>query len=492
MAIRRGYELTAAQTTDPLLRRAGNVATGWVVGAAATLVLGAATRAWWAVGVAVGASVVVAAFVSVGRVSVVVVMALLGAVGVARADAAWHDLRPDQLGPFSGWATVVDDPRPAGAATNVVVELEGERFELWVRGRAGQLRARSWQGGDRVVVVGRRVALDDERQRRVASRHVVGELDFEWLGDRRAGSALARSSNRVRDLVARGAATLGDERGTLTRGLVIGDDRDQPPETLERFRESGLSHLTAVSGQNVAYLLAAAGPLLRRRRPLARWIVTLGLIAWFVVVTRAEPSILRAGSMAALSATAFLLGRPRQPLRLLALAVIGLVLVDPLLVWSVGFWLSVGATAGVTAIGPWLATRLVALGPLALPVGITIGAQLGVAIPSVLVFGRLSVIGTVANLVAVPVAGLVMLYGLPACLVAGAVPPLAPVVMAPVEVGVGWVDAVATVGAAVEPGPPWSWLGWIVLTAVMVVLLRRARHSVGDLLEDEVPTDADQ
>ena len=200
------------------------------------------------------------------------------------------------------------------------------------------------------------------------------------------------------------------------RGLVVGDDQDQPPAMVERFRASGLAHLTAVSGQNVAFVLAAAGPLLRRSRPLSRWMLTLGLIGWFVLLTRAEPSVMRAGTMAALSATAFLLGRQREPVRLLALAVAGLLLLDPLLAWSVGFWLSVGATAGVTAIGPWLAPRLGALGPLALPVAVTVGAQLGVALPSLLVFGRLSLVGTVANLVAVPVAGLVMLYGLPACL----------------------------------------------------------------------------
>ena len=137
--------------------------------------------------------------------------------------------------------------------------------------------------------------------------------------------------------------------------------------------------------------------------------LTLGLIGWFVLLTRAEPSVLRAGTMAALSATAFVLGRQREPVRLLALAVVGLLLVDPLLAWSVGFWLSVGATAGVTAVGPWLAPRLGVLGPLALPVAVTVGAQLGVAVPSLLVFGRLSLVGTVANLVAVPVAGLVML-----------------------------------------------------------------------------------
>ena len=79
--------------------------------------------------------------------------------------------------------------------------------------------------------------------------------------------------------------------------------------------------------------------------------------------------------MAALSATAFVLGRERHPARLLCIAVIGLLLVDPLLARSVGFWLSTGATAGVTTVGPWLARRLSVLGLLAVPVAVTLGAQ---------------------------------------------------------------------------------------------------------------------
>ena len=56
---------------------------------------------------------------------------------------------------------------------------------------------------------------------------------------------------------------------------MIGDDRDQPAALVERMRASGLAHLSAVSGQNVALVVAAASPLLRRARPLARWAVTL-------------------------------------------------------------------------------------------------------------------------------------------------------------------------------------------------------------------------
>jgi competence protein ComEC len=71
----------------------------------------------------------------------------------------------------------------------------------------------------------------------------------------------------------------------------------------------------------------------------------------------------------------------------------------------------------------------------------------------------------------VPVAGVVMLYGLPACLLAGALPVAAPLVMAPVGLGVRWIDAVATVGARLEPEPPWSWLGWVVLAVAVLAVI---------------------
>jgi competence protein ComEC len=152
--------------------------------------------------------------------------------------------------------------------------------------------------------------------------------------------------------------------------------------------------------------------------------------------------------------------------------------------------LSVGATAGVCAIGPPLAKRLPRLGGLEVPLAITLGAQLGVVVPSVLVFGRLPLVSIPANLLAVPVAGAVMLYGLPAALVAGAIPPLAPVVMLPALVGTRWVDAVAQVAALIEPDPPWVWLGWVVVVVGGGVLVVSAsRSGKNRRRHDDTPAD---
>jgi competence protein ComEC len=481
VSIRRAYGRLPDELWHPLPART-------VVGLTALVAVAAWSRGFEPVlaASALGVASLVLPADPVPRRALVLVMAVALLAGW-RSDVAWHAAQPRALGTFQGWVRVVGDPQPYPSATRVVLEVEGERFEYWVRGRARRGRVDGWQGGDRVLVRAEREQLDGGRAQRVAWQHVVGEVTVEWAADVRPGGPVERASNRVRDAIRRGSESLPGDDAALFRGLVIGDDRDQPPEMLDRFRASGLSHLTAVSGQNVAFLLAAAGPLLRRMRAGPRWVATVVLIAWFVALTRFEPSILRAGAMAALSATAFALGRERAPSRLLALAVGGLLLVDPLLVGSVGFWLSVGATGGVTVIGPWLTGRLRRTGLLAAPLAVTLGAQMGVALPALIVFGRLPLVSVPANLLAVPVAGAVMLYGLPAGLVAGAAPDLAPAVMLPCRIGVRWVDLVAALGHRLEPGGRATWAGWLMLLGAVGVVgvvgalgAGKNRHPDGD------------
>lgn len=426
--------------------------------------------------------VVVSAAVCRAR-AVVLLCVVGGLAGIALSNHSWYDVAPDHLGPYQGRACLITDPTPQNGATMVVLEIEGERFQTWARG-SSRRRIDSHLAGECVQVFGRRRALGGVSARRAAVRHVVGGFDIDTLGDWGEGTALDRASNRVRRLFGVGAAELGPPDDALFAGLVIGDDRNEPAAMIQQFRGSGLSHLTAVSGQNVGFVLAAASPLLRRLRPWTRWLCTLGLIGWFVALTRFEPSVLRAGAMACIAATGFVLGRERPPARVLALAVGLLVLVDPLLVWSVGFWLSVGATAGVALLGTPLAAFIPGPKWLAVPAAVTLGAQAGVAPVSLLVFGTLPVVSIPANLLAVPIAGLVMLYGLPAGLLAGACGGvIASAVQVPSAIGTRWVAAVAALGARSEPPAPFAAIGWAVLVLVIAtrfVSARRRRVCQGD------------
>jgi competence protein ComEC len=164
-------------------------------------------------------------------------------------------------------------------------------------------------------------------------------------------------------------------------GLALGDDSRLDPSLERDFRATGLSHLLVVSGENVAMVLApivALGAALRWSR-WPRFALGLGTVAFFVVLTGAEPSVMRAGVMAGLALIGVLLGRPRSTGSILAGAVIVLLVIDPALVWSVGFQLSVAATASMVALATPISQRLRFLpGSIALATGATLAAQVGV------------------------------------------------------------------------------------------------------------------
>lgn len=406
-----------------------------------------------------------------------VLCAGLLAATIVLSHRAILELQPRQLGAFDGWAEIAADPAPVGRGVRLTLEVEGERFDAWVYGRE-RADAAVRAAGERVRVIGERVALE-RPDRRAAVRHVVGRFRLEYLGDVSSGNGVSRLSNRVRRALRTSALrSMVPDEAALFTGLVIGDDAAQPRWMVDEFRAAGLSHLTAVSGQNVAYVLLAATPLLRRLRPGWRWAATIALIAWFMALTRFEPSVVRAGVMAGLAATAFAIGGRASPLRLVAWAVTVVVLADPLIVWSVGFWLSVGATVGVSVLGPRLASAFPGPSWFRSGAGVVLGAQLGVALPSILVFRRLPLMSLLANPMAVPVAGVVMLVGLPSGLVAAGLPgAMCRVLMAPSVLCTRWVALVARVAARLEPPAQWVWVGWALVVAAVVVLVVRGTRA---------------
>lgn len=432
--------------------------------------------AWVGVSAWLVPATVLAVVLGRGRTDLAAAAVVLVMVSAVCSSRSWAEVAPDRLGPFDGWATLVIDPAPVGRATGVVLEVEGERFEVFAYGSvARRLSAR--QAGELVRVSAERRPLDGPFARRAQVRHVVGELAIERVADHLPGDRIALATNRVRGRLRTAAeATMPPDQAALFAGLVIGDDARQPPEMTDRFRRSGLSHLTAVSGQNVGFVLAVAGVGLRR---LSRWwrlAGTWAVIGWFVVLTRFEPSVLRAATMAGLAATAFALGAERTAARLLALSVVVLVLVDPLLVWSVAFWLSVGATAGVTVVGPWVGARLHGPHWVVAPLSVTIGAQVGAFVPTWLVFHRMPSLGLPANLLAVPVAGFVMLYGIPAALAASMLPDaLAAAVMWPARWGTWWVSTVAALADRLAPHGLAAAGVWAVQLALVSALVVRGR-----------------
>jgi competence protein ComEC len=419
---------------------------GWAVAMAVVTALGA-----WA-GLPVprwlGAVVVVAALLARRPALLCVGAALLAS---ALSVAAWAGTVSVRAAPYNGVVTLVTDPETIASGVRAEVRAGGRHLEAWAHGAAATALA-ARQAGERVAVVGATEPVPSTMRRRLAEQHIAGQLQVQRVGDHDDGDGANRAANRVRRALVDGAWPLSTAERALFTGFVLGDDRAEPPDLVDDFRAAGLSHLTAVSGENLAFALALAGPLLRRLVLRWRFLATVGLVAWFALLTRFEPSVLRASALAALAAAAVVLARPASTLRLVSLAVAAMVLVDPLLVWSVGWWLSVGATTGIALLAAPLAVRLPGPRALAEALAVTIAAQIGVAPVSVTVFGGLPVASIPANLLAVPVAGPLMVWGLPAGVLAGVAPALAPALHLPTRLAVRWIALVARTAAAAPLG----------------------------------------
>ena len=210
----------------------------------------------------------------------------------------------------------------------------------------------------------------------------------------------------------------------LVPGLALGDTSKMNSELNEAMRDAGLTHLIAVSGTNVTLLLALILSLMRRvtaKRKVWFVVALLALLA-FVILVRPQPSVLRASVMGIVALVAGYWHFEKSALPALGFAIVGLVLLDPWLAISYGFALSVAATAGLLLgskrMMVWLDKHL----PRKIPewvletFAITVCAQVAVFPLLVALDSRLSLASIPANMIAVPLAGPAMIFGVLAAL----------------------------------------------------------------------------
>jgi competence protein ComEC len=304
--------------------------------------------------------------------------------------------------------------------------------------------------------------------------------------------ALARSGEireRAEDGLGRGMPAREAE---LARGFVLGEDEGIDPRTEDDFRRAGLSHLLAVSGQNVTLLALLAMPLMAALGiPLRERLVwVLALIVVYVPLAGAGPSIQRAGVMGAVGVLATLSGRPASRLYALA-AALGITLaIDPGVAADIGWQLSFAAVAGIfllasplrraigSRLGPGALRRALAEGA-----AVTIAATLATAPLIAFHFETLSTTTLAANLLAMPAVAPAMWLGMAAA-AASQVPGF------PVE-ALNWLNALLLAYIAQVAAwcgrPSWAELDvhlapaglaaiYLTLAAVVVASIRLSRH----------------
>lgn len=425
---------------------------------------------------------------------------VLAAVALVLASTAGHSAARE-AGPVRALARERATVEVTGVVTRDPVfvggrRLEGSAVRLVLRVEEVTGRGRQARVSTPVLVMGDAAWHRVQWRERISVRGTLLESQpgddvvavLRPRGDPRSVArpgAVARAAEHLRAGLREAAGTLPPDARGLLPALVIGDTSRTPPDLTEAMLATGMTHLCAVSGSNVAIVLSFAlgGATLVGVRRRWRPVVAVTVLAGFVVLARPEPSVVRAAAMGTIGLIGLSRSRRAAGIPVLSAAVVVLLVVDPWLSRSYGFALSTLATLGLLlftrtwgeAIGRRLPHPLRSWGP---AMAIPVAAQAMCAPVVVLLQGSVSVVGVLANLLAAPLVA-------PATVVGVAAAGLAPLWPFGARL-LCWVGALPALGiarvartCATIPGGTLPWpdgaVGAVLLTVVTVLVLLTGR-----------------
>ncbi len=262
------------------------------------------------------------------------------------------------------------------------------------------------------------------------------------------GNRVLRSLFRLRHaLEAQINRLLPEPHASLLAGLLIGSRGAMPQSLVQEFKATGLTHIVAISGFNITMLITVMGTLLFWLPLKWRFWPSVLLIAAFTLLTGASASAVRAAVMGILGLLALQLNR-LQTTRLTVLwsAFFMLAWNPKQLWWDAGFQLSFLALIGVLEISPVLKPymkRIPEICGLQESLTLTLSAQLLASAWICFLFGQLSLIAPISNLLAPPAVPYAMLFGTVSILLGWIWMPLGQVTAIVAWLPLQWITGVA-------------------------------------------------
>ncbi len=304
------------------------------------------------------------------------------------------------------WLGPCPETAPGGVSLTVTGALAGQSVSDWRAGRRIKVPALLRRPA-RYLNTG---VPDQERLLARRGLSLVGSIKSaalvevvsrgHWFDE---AAASVRAS--VRRAMAEHVAVRDPQSSAVATAILIGDRGSLDADVERRLQEAGTYHVIAISGGNIAILAGLILAVLWWLGIRNGWAAgaAVGLLACYAYVAGGGPSVTRATVMSGIYLSLRMIDQRTAPVHALAITAAAVLVITPLAVADVGFWLTFGATAAIvmgTARAPfaglsWLrAPVLLILASLCAEVVLMpIGA---------LVFQRVTLAGLALNLIAVP------------------------------------------------------------------------------------------
>ncbi len=206
------------------------------------------------------------------------------------------------------------------------------------------------------------------------------------------------------------------QTAAVLKGIFLGDKTDIPDDVIRHFRDSGLSHVMAVSGLHLTMLVMLIGLVLKKVPRWLRNLIVVLTVIGFSFIVGLPFSVIRAGFMLIFLILANSFYQENDSLTNLSAIALILLLSNANVIYDTGFVMSFTATLGIVCIFPWLRKLFAPSIPASIAdcISITVAAQIGTLPFMILSFGQFSFMAIISNLIICVVLPLIFLFGITA------------------------------------------------------------------------------
>jgi len=360
-------------------------------------------------------------------------------LGFLRAQADEHHKTPETIDFYNGQKV-----EWVGLITEADIRRDKAKYTVQIEDKDGSVlvtldKYPQYQYGDRIRIKGdlqEPGVIEDFNYGNYLSRYDIYSVMYRpsiKVLTTGQGSFFWRAMYKLQDsFMARINSLFPEPQASFEAGLLVGARKGIPPELTAKFNITGLTHIIAISGYNIAIIIVAVMWCLKSLPRKIGFIIAIGAIVLFTLFVGASPSVVRASIMGILGLIALNYGRQNNIHITILFTAFFMVLWNPkTLWWDVGFQLSFAAVLGLIYVAPLFkkyADKLPETLGFREAIVMTMSAQI-MALPIIIYnFGRLSLIAPLANLLvafAIPPA---MMFGFAAVVISLLFPPVGLVV----------------------------------------------------------------
>lgn len=223
----------------------------------------------------------------------------------------------------------------------------------------------------------------------------------------------------------------------LAVGMMIGDKEELDANITENFKNSNLTHMLAVSGAHISYVILGLNLMLKKTSNIFRKIFIICFLIFFVGVTDFTPSVQRASIMAILLLISTMLYRSQDTYTSIAFSGLVILIINPYSFFDIGFQLSFGGTIGIVLMYNNLIKRFKTNGKLkgyiVSSVCVSVCANLIIIPIMAFNFNTVSLTFWISNLLAGPFLGVIIILGFCVYLLSFVIFPVAKIISIPLK-----------------------------------------------------------